>query len=115
MQRVLVVDDDPDLRFLLRVALDRRGESVVIAEASNGREAIDAARAHQPDVIILDEMMPVMTGMEALPELRSAAPNSRIVVYSAAASTEVGRRFADADGFLAKGGPLADLVDMIGG
>lgn len=111
-RRVLVVDDDADLRFLLRVALDRAGESVVVAEASNGRDAIDAAREHLPDVIVLDEMMPVMSGMEALPWLRAAAPGARIVVYSAAAKTD-GDRFAAADAFLTKGGPLAELVALV--
>ena len=112
--RVLVVDDDADLRFLLRMALDREGESTVVAEAANGREAITAARRCDPDVIVLDESMPIMTGTEAIPELREAAPNARIVMYSAYAETERRREFeAAADAVIAKGGPLTDLVAVV--
>ena len=112
--RVLVVDDDEDLRFLLRMALDRGGQSTVVAEAANGRDAIVAAAAHLPDVIVLDEAMPVMNGLEAIPELRVAAPEARIVMYSAYAETERRKAFeAAADAVLAKGGPLAELVAAI--
>lgn len=112
--RVLVVDDDADLRFLLRMALDRAGQSIVVAEATNGREAIDAAAEHSPDVIVLDQSMPVMTGLEAIPELREAAPDARIVMYSAYAQTDQRASFeALADAVLAKGGPLEDLVAVV--
>ena len=113
-RRVLVVDDDADLRFLLRVALDQAGSSTVVAEAANGRDAIAAAREHQPDVIVLDEAMPVMCGSEAIPGLREAVPGARIVMYSAYAATEIGERLkVAADAVFAKGGSLAELADLV--
>lgn len=114
LRRVLVVDDDPDLRFLLKMALDRDGVSMVIGEATNGREAIDVAREHQPDVIVLDQMMPLMTGTEAIPGLRAAAPTARIVMYSAYAQTEQRVEFERlADAVLVKGSPMSELVDLV--
>ena len=113
-RRVLVVDDDADLRFLLRVALDRAGVTEVVAEAANGQEAIDAARVHQPDVIVLDEAMPVMTGSEALAGLRVVVPGARIVMYSAYAATDVGEnRWGEADAVLPKGRPLSELAAVV--
>jgi CheY-like chemotaxis protein len=113
-RRVLVVDDDADLRFLLRMVLDREGESVVVAEASNGHEAIEAAAEHRPDVIVLDQAMPLMSGLEAIPELRTAAPDARIVMYSAYAETNQRASFeAIADAVVAKGGPLDELVAFV--
>ena len=112
--RVLVVDDDADLRFLLKMALDRDGVSRVVGEATNGRDAIDAAREHQPDVIVLDQSMPVMNGTEAIPGLREAVPAARIVIYSAWAQTEQRVEFERlADAVLVKGGPMHELVDLV--
>ena len=113
-RRVVVVDDDPDLRFLLKMALDRDGVSTVVGEATNGREAIDVAREHQPDVIVLDQNMPLMSGTEAIPGLREAVPSARIVIYSAYARTEQRDEFERlADAVLVKGGPMHELVDLV--
>ncbi len=59
---VLVVEDDPDVREMIATALELEGADVLTA--ANGREAFDLARAHLPRLIILDLMMPVMTGEE---------------------------------------------------
>lgn len=112
--RVLVVDDDADLRMLLRMALDVEGVSTVVGEATNGRDAITAARHHRPDVIVLDQAMPVMSGTEAIPELREAVPGARIVMYSAYAHTELRAELeALADAVVVKGGPVGELVDLV--
>lgn len=113
-RRVLVVDDDPDLRMLLKFALDREGVSKVVGEAGNGREAIEAAREHQPDTIVLDHGMPVMTGLEAIPSLREVAPSARIVMYTAYAHTEQRAEFEKAaDAVLVKGGPMGELLELV--
>lgn len=80
---VLLVDDEEDLRTLIRIGLQRSGDFRVVAEAANGREAIDLAAEHQPDVVLLDLMMPELDGREALPKLVSISPTSMIVVLSA--------------------------------
>jgi CheY-like chemotaxis protein len=111
--RVLVVDDDPDMRLLLGVML-QLDEVVVVAEATNGVEAIEAARAHQPDVVVLDESMPVMTGSKAVPGLREAAPGMRIVMFTAHGETERREELeALADAVVVKGANLNALIDEV--
>lgn len=80
--RVLVVDDVRDLRMLLRMALEHDGSFQVVAEAADGVQAIEQARAHQPDLVVLDLSMPVLDGLEALPGILEAAPAARVVVLS---------------------------------
>jgi DNA-binding NarL/FixJ family response regulator len=111
--RVLVVDDDPDMRLLLGVMLQLDGVEVV-AEAANGVEAIDAAREHQPDVVVLDEAMPVMSGSEAVPGLREAAPRMRIVMFTAHGETDRRQQLeAIADAVVVKGSSLNALIDQV--
>ena len=78
--RVLVVDDTPEIRYVLRALLGGSRNLDVIAEARDGREAISLARSHQPDVIVLDVSMPIMDGFEALPHITVAAPESIVVM-----------------------------------
>jgi CheY-like chemotaxis protein len=80
--RVMIVDDDPDIRLLLQVVLGGDGLEVV-GEAGNGEEALGMAHARRPEVIVLDQDMPVMTGEETAPALRRLLPDVRIVAYSA--------------------------------
>lgn len=62
--RVLVVDDDPSIRRMIVAALRRDGYSFL--EAPNGKEALDLMRAERPDVVVLDLMMPIVSGWEVL-------------------------------------------------
>jgi CheY-like chemotaxis protein len=81
--RVLVADDVEDSRFLVRRFLERSGEFVVVAEASNGKQAVEMVEEHTPDLALLDLVMPVMDGLEALPLVRQASPETTVVVLSA--------------------------------
>lgn len=81
--RVLLVDDSEDLRLLCRIVLESDGAFVVIAEASNGAEAIKAAAVDRPDVIVLDIEMPVMDGFTALPRLLELHPDVPVIMLSA--------------------------------
>lgn len=81
--RVLLVDDDPDMRGLLETMLDEDGRFVVAGHASEGGEALRLAERHRPDVVVLDLQMPGMDGLTALPLLRALLPTARIVVVSA--------------------------------
>jgi DNA-binding NarL/FixJ family response regulator len=85
VKTVLLVDDSEDVRDVLRLFATADGRLRVVGEAENGREAVEAAERLQPDAIILDMSMPVMTGMEALPLLRARAPHSVVVVYAGGA------------------------------
>jgi len=80
--QVLIADDAAHTRSVLRAVLEDRGIFRVVDEAATGREAIALAAVWQPDAVVLDETMPELTGMEAMPHIRSVAPNTRIVIYS---------------------------------
>ena len=81
--RVLVVDDDPAIRKLIVAALRRDGYE--FAEASNGREALDAMRGSRPDVVVLDLMMPILSGWDVLQEREQdkALKDIPIIIVSA--------------------------------
>jgi CheY-like chemotaxis protein len=81
--RVLVVDDTPDLRVVVCMLLELDGRFEVVGEAGDGIEGIARAAELQPDAILLDRSMPRMSGLEALPELRTVAPHAAIVLYTA--------------------------------
>ncbi len=82
--RLLIADDHTLFRESLRNLLEANGLEVV-AEAKNGREAIDLARRFTPDVVLLDLSMPELSGLEAIPRLAEASPTSKIVVLTASA------------------------------
>ena len=112
VHRVLVADDVDELRELVRLSLERSGLFRVVAEASNGAEAVELAGRHRPDLCLLDMAMPVMDGLEALPKIREVAPDCTVVVLSgfggdtlAATAVESG-----AAGYLAKGLRPDELV-----
>jgi DNA-binding NarL/FixJ family response regulator len=81
-QRVLVVDDDPDYRWLVRLALGPETGFEVVAEAGDGKTAIAEATDAQPDLVLLDCTMPGADAFDALPALRAAAPDARVVLVS---------------------------------
>lgn len=80
--RILIVDDAVFMRTVLKKMLEEEGYEVV-AEASNGIEAIKMAKEHQPDVITLDITMPEMDGVTALPDIMTAAPETKVIMCSA--------------------------------
>lgn len=119
--RIVVVDDDLDIRALARRHLERSQRFAVVAEAADGQEAVAAARAQQPDVMLLDLHMPDGDGLVALPKIREAAPGSMVVVLSGLERARAERESlaAGAVGFLPKSpswGQLAtNLLDLLEG
>jgi DNA-binding NarL/FixJ family response regulator len=91
--KVLVADDEPDVRMLLRLQLDQAGFDVV-GEASDGQEAADLLASTSPDVVVLDLLMPRVSGFEAIALIRRAAPDVGIVAYTAVAGEFVRREMA---------------------
>ncbi|WP_030153124.1 response regulator [Streptomyces sp. NRRL S-244] len=82
MIRVVIADDEPLIRAGIRMILTSAPDIEVVAEAANGREAVELARAHVPDVMLLDIQMPVMDGLTALGELGRAAPEVRALILT---------------------------------
>ena len=80
----LVVDDQPDVRLLLRVLIDKANEGLfVVDEAASGREAVDKADELDPLVVVLDEMMPGMTGLQPADARRARRPSLVIILGTA--------------------------------
>jgi two-component system, chemotaxis family, chemotaxis protein CheY len=87
MARILVADDSIYIRALVRRVLEGAGHSVV-AEAATGAEALEAFARVQPDLAVVDIVMPGMDGIEVVQTLRSIVPSSRLVVHSVYAHEE---------------------------
>jgi DNA-binding NarL/FixJ family response regulator len=102
---VLICDDVESIRMLLGAVIDSHGRLRVVGHAADGRESIAAAERLQPDVILLDLSMPILTGLDALPEIKRVAPGAKVIVLSgfAAAMIEADVVAHGADRFLEKG------------
>jgi DNA-binding NarL/FixJ family response regulator len=102
--RILIVDDHPVVRKGLRAMLEGRRGWRVCAEASNGREAIQKARATKPDVAVVDIGMPGLGGIEATRQIRKASPGTEVLILSAHGSEKLARELVDAGarGYLLK-------------
>lgn len=81
--RVVLADDAPDFRALLRRRLEQDGRFTVVGEAGNGERAVELTREHEPDVLVIDLTMPVMDGLEAIRELRDSVDGVKYVVLTA--------------------------------
>jgi PAS domain S-box-containing protein len=113
--RILVVDDHAMVRQGLAMILNGDARLAVVAEASNGQEAIAAVERHRPDVVLMDVNMPHMNGIEATREIRRRWPEARIVGLSVQddAGTVQAMRDAGASDFLAKTGDSDWMVSTI--
>ncbi|MGH9223455.1 MAG: EAL domain-containing protein [Acidimicrobiales bacterium] len=87
--RTLLVDDRAELRAAIRLAMELDGQFEVVAEASDGQEAIAAAARHRPELVVLDVNMPGMNGLQALPGIRLAVPSAGVVLLTAIDRDEV--------------------------
>ena len=80
--RILVADDNFLVRLGLGAVLNAQSGMTVIAEAGNGRQAVELFRQHTPDIVLMDLRMPLMTGVEATKAIRSEYPGARIIVLT---------------------------------
>ncbi len=117
MKTILCVDDDPTQLMLLRLALTRANYKVL--EAVNGQEGVDLALKHQPDLIIMDLMMPIMDGAVAVQHIKQNAKtkDTPVLILSAYARGEQAKRALEAGAaeMISKTFILTDLVDKIKG
>ncbi|MCW2784658.1 MAG: two-component response regulator [Marmoricola sp.] len=115
LPRVLIVDDAEDARALLRIKLRSHGDYEVVGEAIDGVDAVDQARVLQPNLVLLDVAMPRMDGLAALPLIRAAVPDVRVIVFSSFQRTtiEAEALAAGADRYVVKGSSMRDLMTVI--
>ncbi|MCX4982041.1 response regulator transcription factor [Streptomyces sp. NBC_00572] len=113
--RVVIADDEPLIRAGIRMILNSDPEIEVVAEAANGREAVEQARAHAADVVLLDIQMPVLDGLSALPELRRAVPTARVIVLTTFGERDNVLRTLEhgGAGFLLKDTAPAELIRAV--
>jgi len=112
--KVLIVDDDPAVRESLRGLLEQRGLSPV-GTASDGNEAVTMATSLEPDVIVMDRMMPGMDGVEATRRIKQALPDTQVILLSAQLDDEVQQQ-GEGMGvycYLAKGCSDSLIADMV--
>ncbi len=114
--RVLVVDDHELTRMTLQMVLSCQKNIKVVGLATNGQEAVDMVKRHQPDVIVLDLQMPVMDGWTASDKIKEIAPDTQIIAYSSVedaknvgANNDMGRW----DVFCKKDVPTTELIALV--
>ena len=112
---ILVADDDPDILSIVSMSLEAQGYTV--HKAVNGREAVDLAREHHPDLILMDMMMPVVSGYEAVGELKADESTKDIVILglSAKAMATDMERATDVgiDGYITKPFRIAQVLSVV--
>jgi DNA-binding NarL/FixJ family response regulator len=113
--RVLTVDDHPLMTAGISSEINAHADMSVVAQASDGDEAIQLFRTHRPDVTLMDIRMPNVNGIDAITAIRSEFPKARIVVLtSAAGDIQVLRAFkAGAVGYLMKNLLRTELIDTV--
>jgi len=112
--RILVADDHEGIRRRVRSLLEAAGFEVC-GEAANGLDAVIKAKELLPDLIVLNLSMPVMHGLDAIPEIAKLSPGVKIIVFTMAEAEELRQEVLrrGAHGFVTKSGPVSDLVDAV--
>jgi DNA-binding NarL/FixJ family response regulator len=115
MIRVLIVDDHELLRAALRSRLERENGITVVGDAGSAERAVVVARALQPDLILLDLLLPRKNGYDVIPELAEVAPNAKVLVVSSQAAPSSVRRAlsAGAAGYVPKRSSDRELLAAI--
>jgi len=113
--RILTVDDHPLLREGIAAVLASEQDMILVAEASNGREAVEQFRTHHPDVTLMDVQMPEVNGIDAIVKIREEFPDARIIVLTTyTGDAQAARAFkAGAFGYLLKNMVRKELIDTI--
>lgn len=115
MIRVVLADDHLIVRQGLRALLEAADGFEVVAEASDGNQAVELVDQHRPDVVVLDLSMPGLSGVEALRRIKDKSRSVRVLVLSMHATSEYVRAAlrAGAEGYLVKGSGVKDLTEAI--
>lgn len=113
--RILLADDHNVMRDGLRLLLERQSDMAVVAEAADGREAVELSEQHHPDVVVMDVAMPHLNGIEATRRIVAAHPDTRVVMLSMHydESYVIRSLKAGARAYLLKDSAKADLIGAI--
>src|SRR6266540_335193 len=113
--RVLLVDDHTVVRQGLRVLLEAEPDITIVAEADTGRQAVQLARKHLPDVVVMDIAMPTLNGLEATRQIIKEMPAARVLVLSSYSDDEYVQQLTEAGaaGYLLKQTAAADLIKAV--
>ena len=113
--RVLIADDEPLFVEMVEALLADEEQIEVVASAQDGQQAVELARVHDPDVIVMDISMPVIDGIEATRQIHNDNPDASILILTGSStSADVDRsRTAGVSGFLTKDRIAAHLVETI--
>ncbi len=115
MIRVLLADDEAMVRAGVGAILAATDDIEVVAEAADGREAVEVARARRPDVVLLDIRMPVLDGLSAAAELRRQVPETAVIMLTTFSEDEyvAGALECGVSGFLLKSGDPYELMAAV--
>ena len=115
MIRVLIVDDQSLVRTGFRMILEAETDVEVVGEAADGAEAVRVTVAERPDALVLDLAMPVMDGLEAIPEVLAGSPDTAIVVLSGFARGQLDREALarGARAYVEKGEAFSTIVTTL--
>ena len=113
--RIFSIDDHPLMREGIAAIIRNEPDMLLVAEASNGREAIQGFRDHQPDITLMDLRLPDISGIDAMVAIRTEFPDARIIMLTTfEGDVEIRRALqAGAVGYMLKTMPRRQLVDMI--
>jgi DNA-binding NarL/FixJ family response regulator len=114
-KQILIADDSPAIRKLLRSVLNQRERFAICGEAVDGQDAVEKAQCLDPDVVLLDLDMPIMNGAEAAGILRKSNPHAHLVLFTMYGDA-IGGQLASAVGVervIAKQGGLSELIECL--
>jgi DNA-binding NarL/FixJ family response regulator len=113
--RILLVDDHPVVRKGITALIGDHSDMALVAEASNGREAIQQFRTYRPDITVMDLQMPEMSGLDALVAIRNEFPDAKVIVLTTyTGDVQIFRALkAGAYGYILKNSLHKELLDTI--
>lgn len=113
--KILVVDDAPFIREIVKQILEFEKSYLLVGEAENGLRAVEEAVKHKPDLILMDIVMPEMSGIKATEEILKLLPSTKIVAFTTMAESEIQKKALNAGclGFMKKPFSKEELLNYL--